>query len=464
MDTRHLAAAPRPTTVTDSDRTIRRRERISRRLLVASDLIVAPIAALAAINLLARDNVRIAFLLIGPLAVVIAKTQGLYDRDELVIRKTTLRELPRLVHGATVLVLVFWLARHLVVQGAPNSWTLLGLWVETLALVVLGRTVARAFATRITPRERCFFLGDVATARLLGAKLANSRTAELIGVAPADHAELDEEMLRELVERFDVHRLVISFGDDFSDGPLELVRAAEEVGVRVSICPGSFGVVGSAAMFDDVWGMPLLGVPRFGLTRSSLALKRAFDLIAATAGVVVLLPVMAVVAVLIKRGSPGPVFFRQPRVGRNGRTFQILKFRSMVDGADAMKAGLGARNEADGLFKIGDDPRVTAVGHWLRKTSLDEIPQLLNVIAGQMSLVGPRPLVLDEDRQITGYDRRRLKITPGMTGHWQILGSARIPLHEMIKLDYAYVANWSLWTDVEILVRTVGYVMAGRGV
>jgi lipopolysaccharide/colanic/teichoic acid biosynthesis glycosyltransferase len=141
----------------------------------------------------------------------------------------------------------------------------------------------------------------------------------------------------------------------------------------------------------------------------------------------------------------------------------MWKFRTMVDGADAMKAPLRGRNEAEGLFKIAEDPRITRVGRILRRYSLDELPQLINVVLGEMSLVGPRPLVPDEDDLIKGLDRRRLQLTPGMTGRWQILGSARVPLAEMVKLDYLYVTGWSLWSDVKILLRTVPYMLARRG-
>ena len=177
-----------------------------------------------------------------------------------------------------------------------------------------------------------------------------------------------------------------------------------------------------------------------------------------------LYPVLLGIALAIRINSRGPVLFRQPRVGRDGELFEMLKFRSMYVGSETQRDELREQNEAaEGLFKIADDPRVTRVGRLLRRSSLDELPQLLNVVKGEMSLVGPRPLVVEEDRQIEGRHRRRLHLKPGMTGHWQIFGSSQIPLREMVTIDYLYVANWSLWNDVKVLVRTVPYVLARRG-
>jgi lipopolysaccharide/colanic/teichoic acid biosynthesis glycosyltransferase len=167
--------------------------------------------------------------------------------------------------------------------------------------------------------------------------------------------------------------------------------------------------------------------------------------------------------VAIKIDSPGPALFRQRRIGRDDEEFEMLKFRTMADGADGQKAKLRALNEADGLFKIAEDPRITRIGRLLRRTALDELPQLLNVLRGDMSLVGPRPLVPEDDQGIVGWQRRRLHLTPGITGHWQVLGSARVPLQEMVKIDYLYGANWSLWGDVKLLLRTIGYIMSRRG-
>ncbi len=171
---------------------------------------------------------------------------------------------------------------------------------------------------------------------------------------------------------------------------------------------------------------------------------------------------IAAIAIAVRLDSKGPVFFRQVRVGRDGRHFRIYKFRSMVVDAEQQKENLRSLNEVgDGMFKIASDPRVTRVGSFLRRTSLDELPQLFNVLRGEMSLVGPRPLVTDEDALVLGLDRSRLHLTPGMTGPWQVLG-ARVPMDEMVGIDYLYVASWSLWLDLKLLLRTVRHVL-GRG-
>ena len=223
-----------------------------------------------------------------------------------------------------------------------------------------------------------------------------------------------------------------------------------------------FEVVGSCVDFDDVDGVTLLGLHDSRLSRSSAAVKRGVDIIGSGILLLVLSPLLGVIAMAIKLSSPGPVFFPQKRVGRDGEEFDVLKFRSMRDGADAEKDQLRALNETEGLFKIANDPRITRVGGFLRKRSLDELPQLLNVLRGEMSLVGPRPLVPEDDEKIEGWERQRLALPPGMTGHWQILGSTRVPLHEMVRIDYLYGANWSLWNDIKILLRTVSYVASAR--
>jgi lipopolysaccharide/colanic/teichoic acid biosynthesis glycosyltransferase len=245
---------------------------------------------------------------------------------------------------------------------------------------------------------------------------------------------------------------------------LDVIRRVKVLGVKVSVLPRLFEVVGTSVDLDNVDGMSLLGIHRYGLTQSSEILKRGMDLFGASLGLLVFSPVLLVIAAAVKLTSPGPVLFRQPRIGRGGEQFELLKFRTMVDGADALKPDLEPLNEAgDGFFKIADDPRITRIGRFLRRTCLDEFPQLVNVLHGEMSLVGPRPLVPDEDRQIESWQRERLLLKPGMTGHWQIFGSSRIPLREMVKIDYLYGANWSFWQDTKIILRTVPYVLRRSG-
>jgi lipopolysaccharide/colanic/teichoic acid biosynthesis glycosyltransferase len=199
------------------------------------------------------------------------------------------------------------------------------------------------------------------------------------------------------------------------------------------------------------------------LSRSARLLKRALDLLGATLLLIFGAPLLALAAAAIRLEGGGPVFFRQTRVGRDGRPFRIVKLRTMVVGAERLKDELRSFNEGVGLFKIVDDPRITRVGRVLRKTCLDELPQLFNVLRGEMSLVGPRPLIPEEDRQISGRHRARLHAAPGMTGHWQVQGAARIPLAEMVAIDCRYLAGWTFWGDLKTLAMTVPCVLARRG-
>jgi lipopolysaccharide/colanic/teichoic acid biosynthesis glycosyltransferase len=192
--------------------------------------------------------------------------------------------------------------------------------------------------------------------------------------------------------------------------------------------------------------------------------KRAIDLIVALVGLALLLPLFALVALAIKLDSAGPVFYAQMRAGKDGRPFRMLKFRSMRQNADSLKAQLQQMNEVSGpIFKIRCDPRVTRVGCFIRRFSIDELPQLINVIRGEMSLVGPRPLPVAEAEQCKGWELGRLRAHPGITGLWQVSGRTEIPFHEMVQLDLHYIRNWSLGLDLEILMRTVPAVLTTKG-
>ena len=199
--------------------------------------------------------------------------------------------------------------------------------------------------------------------------------------------------------------------------------------------------------------------------RSSYAVKRMLDIVGSGVGMVLLSPVYLAIAIAVKMSSPGPVFFVQTRVGRYGRHFRFYKFRSMRQDAEALKDSLKSQNESkDGvIFKMKDDPRITKVGKFLRRTSLDELPQLWNVFIGDMSLVGPRPPVPKEVQEYTLEDRKRLDVIPGITCLWQIKGRSEIPFHEQVKLDKEYIQAPSVWKDILILLKTVPAILGGKG-
>jgi exopolysaccharide biosynthesis polyprenyl glycosylphosphotransferase len=236
--------------------------------------------------------------------------------------------------------------------------------------------------------------------------------------------------------------------------------------VQIDIVPRYFEVFGGGAEVHTLEGIPLVGLKPTRLARSSRVLKRAFDVAAAALGLLFLAPLFLGAAVAIKLESKGPVFFRQVRRGTNGTTFRIFKFRTMVDEAEEKKADvvhLNMHRDRDPrMTKIPNDPRVTRVGRFLRRSSIDELPQLFNVIKGEMSLVGPRPLILEEDAHVQEWARKRLDIKPGITGLWQVLGRSDIPFDEMTKLDYVYVTNWSLREDIRLILLTVPALLRPR--
>jgi exopolysaccharide biosynthesis polyprenyl glycosylphosphotransferase len=453
-----------------------RRDALFRRLLLLADL-AAIVGAFALTVGLSSRSLQLAWTsVVGiPILLLGAKIFGLYDRDETLLRKTTLDEVPKLFQIATFCALTAWLAGGVIVSGTLDRREALFLWLSLAALLMLARTVARAIALRTAPAERCLLIGDEASAAMIRCKLTGHGGVRAEVVAQLDLGEIAPWStdafasprlgeIRELAQTLDVHRAILAPRGEDSGEVLDLVHTLKAVGVQVSVLPRLLEVVGSSVEFDDLHGVTVMGVRRFDLARSSVLVKRAFDLLGAWIGLLAVSPLMLAFAVAIKLDSRGPVFFRQLRVGQHGERFYMLKFRTMVPDAEALKDSLRHRNEAQGgLFKIVEDPRVTRVGSFLRKSALDELPQLLNIVKGEMSLVGPRPLVIEEDEQVEGWHRRRLDLTPGMTGHWQILGPARVPLGEMVAIDYLYVAGWSLWTDIKILLRTVPHVVGRRG-
>jgi exopolysaccharide biosynthesis polyprenyl glycosylphosphotransferase len=458
-----------------SDRATLRRDALYRRMLAGADALSAAVVLFLLIPLLPGAEITWMAVLAVPPVVIGSKIAGLYDRDEHLVSKTTLDEAPALLKAATLYVLVLWLGAPIVLEGELGRTQGFACWVLLPTLMLATRAAARRLAGARSVEERCLVLGDPVAAHWLKGKMASTTVvrAHIVGRVALEPASSrsngvpllgDFSALGLVLAEHDIHRVIIAPSTSDAEHVLDAIRVVKSLGVKVSVLPRLFEVVGSSVEFDEISGTTLLGVRRHGLTRSSRRLKRILDVALTSVALVLLAPLLALIAVAISLDSPGPVLFRQRRMGRHDRAFEMLKFRTMFVGSDEQKASLMSLNEArGGLFKIENDPRVTRVGRLLRRTSLDELPQLLNVLRGDMALVGPRPLVVEEDKRVQGWQRRRLLLPPGMTGLWQVLGSARIPLPEMVKIDYLYGANWSLWLDIKILMRTIPFVVGRRG-
>jgi len=275
---------------------------------------------------------------------------------------------------------------------------------------------------------------------------------------PFDY-ELEQLLMRHAIDEVCIALPIKSHYPDVQ----ETIRVCERVGVQAKYQADLFDSQVAWPWFDD----PSSPTVTMHVVPSDyrLAIKRCVDVAGALAALVVLTPVLATIAVAIRLTSPGPVIFAQERYGLNRRRFRMLKFRTMRKDAEQLQATLEARNEADGpVFKIADDPRITPVGRFLRRTSLDELPQFVNVLRGEMSLVGPRPLPLrDVSRFTSASDMRRFSVRPGLTCLWQISGRSSLSFSDWIRLDLAYIDRWSLLLDLVILVRTVPAVLKGAG-
>jgi len=449
-------------------RAVRRRDAIFRRLLALADQL-GTAAALLVVVLVAGHELHPGALVVLPTVLLLGKLLGLYERDELVIHKSTLEEAPKLLQLSVLFAIFVWLVESLILEGALAKPDFLLLWAIAFVGCITGRAGARQVAHRLAPSERAVFLGPPEMLRLLRAKLELGSAAT--GVDVVNRHDLEDEhgvslvsgRLGQIVREHSAHRVILAPSATDSDAVLDLIREAKASGLKISLMPRFSEVLGSSVVFDDLHGVTLLSVRQFGLSRSSQLLKRSFDVAVAGAGLLATAPLLAGIALTIRLASGSPILHRQTRIGRRGEPFEMLKFRTMVPEAEQLKAELEHLNEADGLFKITDDPRITRVGRFLRRAYLDELPQLINVLRGEMSVVGPRPLVLEDDRRVTGWYRQRLDIRPGMTGHWQTLGSSRVPLQEMVAIDYLYLVNWSLWSDVKYLLRTAPHVIGARG-
>ena len=463
----------------------RRRGWLMRRMLVGADVLGLALAFVV-VELLfgsrgSPDPISlteefILFMPTLPLWLLGAKLLGLYHRDEERADNSTVDELARVfllsTSGAFVLI------EGLRVTGlAHPDLTKIGLFcVLTIVLVTASRIAARTLARRsIAYLQNTVVVGAGDVGQLVARKLLQHREygINLVGFVDAQPKEQrpdlehltilgPPEQLRQIVDEYDVGRVVFAFSNEPHAESLGLIRSLRDSGVRVDIVPRLFEIIGPKIEVHSVEGIPLMGLSAVRIPRSAQMIKRSIDVAGALAALLATLPVFLLVALLIKRDSPGPVFFRQKRLGKDMREFTLLKFRTMrADADDAPhRRYIAATTESptalasNGLFKLDRSDAVTKVGRWLRKTSLDELPQLLNVLRGDMSLVGPRPCLPYEVRHFAPHHFERFLVPAGLTGLWQVRARAYSTFGEALELDVLYAHSWSLGLDLSLLART----------
>ena len=452
--------------------------------LVVTDLLV--LTAIAGLLLLLSHLIQfpsggfalrsgLLFAAAGPVAFA---AFGLYSSKSLAISPF---DEARALAGALLTLAFTWLILGILFRaasfGQPEAAAML-VWLPIAflsALVIRG--VVRDNARRRHP-ERILIVGAGKTGQMLARRIQSSDDgAVVVGFVDDNPMAVDEALrtipiiperggLNAAIQATSATRLVLAFSQSPSHEVLAAIRGSNFGGRPVSIVPRYFEITPPHSRLSELDGIPLIDLKSAEFSRGARIIKRTLDIVVSSLSLIALAPVFTAVAIAIKVDSPGPVFFRQERLGSRGAPFSIWKFRTMAIGAESLRQEMAHLNEMEGsgpLFKMKDDPRITRVGGFLRRTSIDELPQLLNVLRGTMSLVGPRPFVTHEAVQIEGWGQRRLDLSPGITGLWQIRGRNEVPFEEMVQLDYMYVTNWSVWWDLRIMIQTVPRVLSRRG-
>ena len=379
--------------------------------------------------------------------------------------------------AAVAAILVFTLV-SMASYPAQSRLTFIFAWLLTISLGVVGRLIVRVLRTQVYRAghgvERVIVVGNNRLARMT-MQMLNQRAHlgyRVLGFVD-DMVRTDFGRFRALggvrslpqvIEQHRADRVIVALPASQHNEILWVLDHCQRDGVSFSLVPDLFELRLSHVQLDTVSGIPLFGLSDAGIAGGKLVMKHLLDGILAAMALIVLSPVLAVVALAIKLEDGGPILFRQLRYGRNATPFVCLKFRSMCVDAEQRLAELIGQNEADGpLFKMRDDPRLTRVGRIIRRISIDELPQLWNVVRGEMSLVGPRPPIPAEVEQYEDWHRRRLEVVPGITGLWQVSGRSELSFDEMVMLDIFYIENWSLSLDLQILARTLPAVFARSG-
>jgi exopolysaccharide biosynthesis polyprenyl glycosylphosphotransferase len=482
---------------------IRRRGWLVRRTLLIADVVGLTLAFVLAESMyprhfyapgtLSQFNEYLAFALSLPAWVVAAKIYGLYDKDEERTDHSTTDEFAKIFHLLTVCTFLLYAGSLLLDWFDPEFSKLLLFWLLGIASTLAARSVARTYCRRhISYLQNTIIIGAGDAGQALARKLLNHPEygLNLVGFVDSNPKERgcglahltvlgDLNDLVTVVGLLDVERVIVAFTNDPHEELLSSIRSLREKDIQIDIVPRLFDNLGPSISIHAIEGIPLVSLPPTRLPISSMFVKRGLDIVVSAMLLVALSPLLVLVAVVVRLSSAGPVFYRHTRVGRSSEPLRLLKFRTMYidacrgedyggDRAEDEFARLMAdsrlRDEFERTFKLQDDPRVTRVGSFLRRTSLDELPQLWNVLLGDISLVGPRALTAEElERYYGSAASSILVVRPGVTGYWQINGRSSLQYEDRVRLDLAYIGGWSLALDLTILAKTFRVLVARRG-
>jgi exopolysaccharide biosynthesis polyprenyl glycosylphosphotransferase len=449
---RQVDARPRPHFWRDS---------LRRRMLATADLLAAGTATLALASTTAEAVWSLAVL---PVWVVLAKLFGLYDRDQMVIRHLTFDELPRIAAWAAAGTAGLGALLYVVPVPPFTVAHATVIWFAVMALAAFLRGGARWLWRRITARERTCVVGngELANSARRKIELFDDMHLELVDVddaLPHRGENGDAKVLVRLVDR-----IIVATEQIDIDWIGQLAAACRGHGVKLSVVSPLRGRAGAVPRLSEVADLPVLEYDTRNVSRSTMLMKRVFDVAAALLLLIVTAPLLPIIALAIKVDSRGPLFFVQTRAGLGGIPFRVYKFRTMRDGADQMLEELIQLDDLpEPAFKFRRDPRVTRVGRVLRRLSLDELPQLVNVLKGDMSIVGPRPEQIELVRRYRPEHRFRLAVKPGITGSMQVFGRGALSFPERLAVELDYVENLSLSRDIRILFQTLPAIFRGTG-
>jgi exopolysaccharide biosynthesis polyprenyl glycosylphosphotransferase len=404
----------------------------------------------------------------GVLTAVLLATHGLYDLERPASWPVRLRGMAS--SSSTALVLAVTVGYFLGDQAFSRLWLACG-WMASIAGLAVWQGLAHRFYEGLRDAHASTNRVVIVGANRLGQQLAGELKSACQVLGYVDNgSDLDRlevpllgpiSRLEELVQAYAVDELIIALPGSRREQISKVLARGFQRNVRVKLLPELGELAMERFEIHEFGGRRYIGfVPVAAVSWA----KRAVDLVLVSLGLVAIAPILLAIGLAIKLDSRGPIFFRQLRVGKDGRTFLMFKFRSMCQDADRRLEALRTHNEATGpLFKMRQDPRITSVGRVLRRWSLDELPQLLNVLRGEMSLVGPRPPLPSEVEQYEDWQHARLRAVPGLTGLWQVSGRSEVPFHDMVRLDLHYIRNWSMGLDLEIMLRTIPAVLTNRG-